>query len=164
VYFGGKKINMGRTKSKNLSPKANLVGFGGNSNSFSGKRNLNRKSNGQFIKKRAKKAPKTMPKQEITPILNDIAGARLVDLGHLQKQMVCSKCQNELSIRAIAEETHLGLASIFSIECQSCKFSNKIQSSKLNPEGSYNINVAAVLGNTLFCNMQFFNQVNFVKV
>jgi hypothetical protein len=150
---------MGRLKSDNPMPKAELFGFGGVSNTFSGRRNENRKTNGQFAKKRViKRAAKVFPTKEATPILMEIAGARMIDLGHLQKQMVCSKCQNELSIRAIFDETHLGLASILRIKCHICDFSNKVQTSKLNPEGSYNINVSAVLGNySLFFSIKLSN-------
>lgn len=147
---------MGRTKFKKPSPKANLLGFGGDSNSFGGHRNVNRNKNGQFVKKIDKMFTKrSLNKVNITPILNEIKGARLVDIEHLQQQMICTKCQKELSVRAITDETSLGLASVLSVECQHCAFQNKIQTSKRNPDGSYNINIAAVLGNDIMCAQYF---------
>lgn len=109
-------INNTMDDSREKTGKPKLLGFGGDSNTFGGARNLKRKSNGQFTKqsKKKKKGP-SHPSPKITPVLAQVEGTRLIDLGHLQKQLICKKCSSELSIRALCDETHLGLASVLTV-------------------------------------------------
>lgn len=136
-------------KLEEIKPKR--FGYGGYSNTFGSSRNTAKGKNGQFIKKKKIKFPPepATSQEATTPILATLQGSRLVDLNHLQRQMQCTKCLSELSIRAVSEETILGLASVLTVVCNKCFFENKVQTSKLNPQGSYNINIAAVLGNFL---------------
>jgi hypothetical protein len=127
-------------------PKSMLLGFGGLGNSFGDSRNVNRNKNGQFSRAKKPKVQTASTKAEITPITVKIEGARLIDIQHLQNQMICQKCGSELSIRGIVSETNLGLASVLSVLCSCCKKVRKVQTSKRNADGKYNINISAVIG------------------
>jgi hypothetical protein len=76
-------------------------------------------------------------------------GARIIDLQHLLNQMDCPKCGKEMSLRKTVKESQLGLASVFTVECK-CGATKRVQSSKQNKQGNYNINISAVIGNLFF--------------
>ena len=46
-----------------------------------------------------------------------IEGRRIVDIGHLSKQLVCPACKSDLKLRNITRETRSGLGSYLYILC-----------------------------------------------
>jgi len=77
-------------------------------------------------------------------------GRRIVEIGHIAKQLICDDCGERLSLQDIVHETRYGFGSIFMIECE-CGIVKGISSGKTHRVHSkgppvFDINTKAALG------------------
>lgn len=77
-------------------------------------------------------------------------GRRIVELGHLAKQMICTDCKEVLDLNRTESETRRGFGSILYIMC-SCGVLNSVTTSKshqIKKKGVpvFDINTKAVMG------------------
>ncbi|XP_046408211.1 uncharacterized protein LOC124172766 [Ischnura elegans] len=128
------------------------------SNPFYAMDNLRARHKGRFAK--AKKAKRfenlkicsAREKSEVSGDNNIILeGSRIVDVMFLAQQLICSGCDNVLSLLDIVSESVIGLASKWTINCRQCGIDKSVCTSKsnTNPETnriSYSINIKAALG------------------
>lgn len=111
---------------------------------------------GRFVKaKKAKRIEnlKIGPaKSEVSGVNNIIVeGSRIVDVMFLAQQLICSGCDNVLSLLDIQSESLIGLASKWTINCRQCGIDKSVCTSKTNPNPetnrmTYSINIKAALG------------------
>ena len=82
-----------------------------------------------------------------------VAGRRIIDIELVANCLArgCSTCKSELRLLDIVSENRQGLASIFSIKCQSCGILNAVQTSKTvagmtGKRRTFSINAKAAVG------------------
>lgn len=86
-----------------------------------------------------------------------IEGRRIVHIQTLVKEMVCSKCNSILSFRDILDEKLIGLACMWTVQCQDCLCTTRIATDQLHKcktktkQGKemfrYGVNTAGAMGN-----------------
>ena len=80
-----------------------------------------------------------------------VTGRRVVDVAFLASQLFCSCCNSPIQLCDITSETRRGLASVFSVACNSCQFVSMVSTSRRHrgPKGPYDVNTKLALGNAL---------------
>ena len=78
-------------------------------------------------------------------------GLRIVDLGHLARQLYCQECSCVLDMNHTREEHSMGLASVLTLHCQ-CGHVSYIKTNSCGPDvdqydaESYDINLKTIKG------------------
>ena len=88
----------------------------------------------------------------------NVEGRRIVHIKTLGKQMFCCKCSQTLSLCNIVDEKLIGLACIWTIQCDHCssttrvatdqKYKKKVKTKQGKEMFRYDVNVAGAIGNT----------------
>ena len=88
----------------------------------------------------------------------NVEGRRIVHIKTLSKQMFCWKCSQMLSLCNIVDENLIGLACIWTIQCDRCssttrvatdqKHKKKVRTKQGKEMFRYDVNVAGAMGNT----------------
>lgn len=78
------------------------------------------------------------------------SGRRIVELGHMAKQMNCTDCDKTLNLFNIVNETRYGFGSLLLIECE-CGIVNEVTTGKTHRVGArgppvFDVNTKAALG------------------
>ncbi|XP_043270812.1 uncharacterized protein [Venturia canescens] len=84
------------------------------------------------------------------PNLKKFHEKRIIDVQTLSENLVCSKCQEVLSLCDIQDERRIGLASAFKIKCKKCTTMNVVETNAKHVSNAgkeiFNINTEAALG------------------
>lgn len=88
-----------------------------------------------------------------------VEGRRIVHIKTLGTQMDCRKCNQTLSLRDIVDEKLVGLACIWTVQCQHCLCTTRVttdtkiqQKNRTTKQGKqmrrYGVNIAGAMGNS----------------
>jgi hypothetical protein len=118
-----------------------------------------RLKNGRFKKNPSKTSIPAAPQQHQYPTPKEvlrnvemqppvkIEGCRILEFDHFARQMFCRSCKQGLLLTNITNEVTRGFSSVLDIQCASCFSVTHVTTSRYNSKlGSYNVNLAAVLG------------------
>lgn len=106
-----------------------------------------RNKNSYYINDETRKINTSTQETPVVPV----EGNRIIDVQFMAQQMFCEKCQSDLLLKNIKQETCPGFGSIFKIQCPNCLWINKCLSGpKYNDLSTghkvFAINTKAALG------------------
>jgi hypothetical protein len=79
------------------------------------------------------------------------SGRRIVDLDVLANDLWCSTCDSALTLKDIVNENLSGLASVFSVKCNTCDIVHEVSTSACQPTEKggrplFNVNMKIAMG------------------
>lgn len=85
---------------------------------------------------------------------------RIVDLDVLGENLRCRECQSVLSLTSTIEEKCVGLHSVLTVKCDSCKETTKVETSNKSENGKSEVTASIVVGK--YSILKYCNVLNFM--